>query len=128
MPIFQAMSRQVSRNNFHINCQNLNRVWDKIREQSDTYIMCNWCKFLFKRLVIQKVTIYDKYQSCVDRVKPCRIHMPIFADRQAKLTAQTYIDSFTNSHGTIKSRLLIYFNKSNHDTYHFEKVFKGVKK
>ena len=43
---YQALSRQVSHNNVHFNAQNLNRVWDKIREQSDIYINCQWCKVL----------------------------------------------------------------------------------
>ena len=70
MPVFQALSRHLGNCRFHCNVQNLNRLWDKIREQADNYIICNWCKVLFKKLVIMKVTVYDKYQSCVDRVKP----------------------------------------------------------
>lgn len=128
MPIYQALSRQLARNNFHVNCQNLNRVWDKIREQSDTYIMCNWCKVLFGKIVIQKITIYDKYSSCVERVKPCRISVPLLADKITKQTARQYLDNWVNTHGSVKSRILIYLNKSKHDTYYFQKVFKTSNK
>lgn len=125
---YQALSRQVSHNNVHINCQNLNRVWDKIREQSDIYIRCNWCKVLFNKLVIQKITIYDKYESCLNRVNPCRIHVPLFANSQIKQNARLYLDNFYNTHGEISSHILIYFNKSTYDTYYFEKLLKNGKK
>ena len=126
MPAYQALSRQVSRNNFHINTQNLNRLWDKIREQSDIYIMCNKCIYIFG-IVLQKVTIYDKYQSCVDRVKPCRIRVPLFAKSDVKQSAKQYLDNWINTHGKVTSHWLSNFNKSKHDTYYFEKLFKEGK-
>lgn len=58
---FMALSRHLGECNVHFNAQNLNRVWDKIREQSDIYIMCNWCKVFFGKLVIQRVTLYENY-------------------------------------------------------------------
>lgn len=120
---YQALSRQVSHNNFHVNVQNLNRLWDKVREQSDTYIMCNKCFYIFG-VVFQVITIYDKYESCVNRVKPCRVTSPLFAKKEVKLNVQMYRDNFFNQHGNVKRRLLIYFNKSKHDTYYFEKLFR----
>lgn len=117
---YQALSRQVSHNNVHFNAQNLNRVWDKIREQSDIYILCNWC-FVFLGFVFQKVTLYDKYQSAVDRVKPCRVKVPFF-NKEAKVQARIYRDNFTNTHGKVSSRLLFYRNKSKHDTYYFQRL------
>ncbi len=129
LPMYFALSRQVSHNNVHINVQNLNRAWDKIREQSDIYIRCRACKVLFGKLVIQRITIYDKYQSCLDRVEPCRISVPLLAKREVKQNAELYLDKFRNSYGTIKNRMLIYINKSSYDTYYFEKLFlKGDKK
>ena len=119
---YMALSRQLSHNNVHINVQNLNRVWDKIREQSDIYITCRRCWYL-GGLVIQWITIYDKMQSCIDRVQPCRVRVPLF-NKEAKIQAQIYKDKFFNQHGTVENKLLIYFNKSSHDTYYFEKLFK----
>lgn len=125
---YQALSRQVSHNNVHINVQNLNRLWDKVREQSEIYIRCNWCKVLFKKIVIQKITIYDKYQSCLDRVSPCRIRKPnMFMDKEKRLQYELYRDKFYNTYGDIRSYFLIYINKSNHDTYYFEKLFRKDK-
>ena len=104
---YQALSRQVSHNNVHINVQNLNRAWDKIREQSDMYIRCIWCKILFG-IVFQKVIVYDKYQSCLDRVGVCRVKKPnIFMTKNARLERELYIDKFENSYGKIKSMFLI---------------------
>ncbi len=123
---YDAISRQISHNNVHFNSQNLNRVYDKLREQSDIYIMCNWCIYLFG-MVIQKVTVYSKYHSAVDRVRPARIKRPMF-NREAKMQADIYLDKFRNTYGSIRPRLLIYFNKSNYDTYHFKEVLKNGKK
>ena len=120
---YQALSRQVSKNNFHINTQNLNRVWDKIREQSDTYIRCRKCIYIFG-LVIQFITIYDKSQSCIDRVKPCKITAPLF-NAAARTSALTYKENFFNTHGNVKNHVLIYFNRSKHDTYRFKEMLEG---
>lgn len=123
-----ALSRQVSHNNVHTNAQALGRVYDKLREQSETYIMCLFCKVLFGgRLVIQGIRIYDKYQSAVDRVKPftMRLSLKQKNDPVARTNYQLHRDNFQNSHGSIRDHLLIYVNKSKHDTYFFETYLKG---
>lgn len=126
---YQAISRQLSRNRFHINTQNLNRCYDKIREQSDFYIWCDKCFYIPKmNIVIQKCIVYDKYDSAVNRVKPCRIRVPLL-NKQAQMSAAIYRDDFFNKHGTVKTVWCVYRNKSKHDTYYFEHMFKrGVKK
>lgn len=123
LPVYMALSRQVSRNNVHINVQNLNRAWDKIREQSDTYITCNSCKIIFG-ICFMSITLYDKMESCCNRVRPCRITIPLFAKKEVKLNARIYRDDFFNKHGTVKKRILIFKNKSKHNTYAFEEYFK----
>lgn len=120
LPTYFALSRQVSDNNVHINVQNLNRVWDKVREQSDTYIYCNKCFYIpYINIVIQKITLYDKAQSCIDRVNPCRIPFTLLGNSMSRMQARIYRDNFYNTHGTIKRRLLIYHNKSKHNTLYF---------
>lgn len=129
VPTFMALSRHLGRCNVHINTQNLNRCWDKVREQSDTYINCRWCKVLnlkFIKIVFQGITIYDKYQSCVDRVKPCRVRVPIF-NKVARMNALTYRDNFINTHGKVKNKLLIYRHKGDYNTYHFYDLLKWGK-
>lgn len=123
---FMALSRHLGDCNVHLNVQNLNRAWDKLREQSDIYIRCDWCKVLFRKLVIQKITTYEKYQSCVDRVPPYRVAAPWFnADRiqRWKIDKQKYECTY----GKVKSRILIYVNRSNYDTRIFKEVLSHEK-
>lgn len=121
---FQALSRQIGRCNVHTNAQNLNRVWDKLREQSDTYIRCCWCIY-FLGFVFQKVVIYDKYESCLNRLNPCRIKKPLFCNKMRKQQVELYLDNFYNLHGNVKARFLLYRNKSEHNTYLFGDMLEG---
>lgn len=115
---FMALSRHLGDCNVHINVQNLNRCWDKIREQSDTYIQCNRC-IVFLGFVFQTITIYENYDSCVKRVPPFRMSRPIMnKDRQ-----QQYEIAYTNfitTHGKIRRGFLFYRNKSKYDTRIFK--------
>lgn len=94
VPVFQALSRHLGNCNFHCNIQNLNRLWDKIREQADTYLRCERCKVTFHKFVTLKLYYYDRYQSCVDRVLPMK-------KRWGRL-GKIEFDKFTASYGTIK--------------------------
>lgn len=123
LSVFQALSRQLGNCNFHLNVQSLNRVWDKIREQSDCYILCNWCKVFLKKIVIQKITIYERYDSCINKIRPNRVRKPsIFCSKEVRQQFQLYCDKFDNENGKIKTMFLIYINKSNYDT----RVFKTM--
>lgn len=131
LPVFMALSRQVAQTNLIVNTQSINRCWDKIREQCDLFIKCNWCK-VFKGLVIQKITIYDKQQSCIDRVEPYEhIKIPILASKEmrANLTMkdEELYRKFREDKGRVKSHILIYKNKSNYDTRLFKSILKGGK-
>lgn len=118
---YMALSRQLGLSNFHFNVQNLNRVWDKIREQSDIYIMCNRCLVLFGKLVIQTVTVYEKYESAVDRVPPYRPpKVRMNADRKMNISMEK--QRYRTAHGDIKRMLLVYVNRSNYDTRVFKKM------
>lgn len=127
LPVFYALSRHLGECNVHFNVQNLNRVWDKLREQSDTYIRVKSCKVLFKKWVIQKVVVYDKFQSCVDRVEPYEhIRIPAFSSREMRANLVQKDEElkrmFKENRGTVKAYTLIYKNKSKYDT----RLFKGV--
>ncbi len=118
---FMALSRHLGDCNVHFNVQNLNRVWDKIREQSDIYIACNACKVLFGCIIIQRVTLYEKYQSAVDRVPVYTPPKATFgADRKFNIAQEQ--QRYKILYGRIKPRLLIYINKSNYDT----RIFKSI--
>lgn len=119
MPLFLALSRQLSNSSVHYNCQNLGRIWDKMREQSDQYILCEWCK-VWKNWVLQSVIIYDRADSCQARIKPCRISTPLMGS--GKTDVRIYKDNFYNQHGEVKRMLLFYRNKSKYDT----RIFKSI--
>lgn len=130
-PLFQALSRHLGDCNFHFNTQNLGRVWNKIREQSDIYIRCIWCKVIGK-LVFQKVIIYDKYEACESRVKPYKhVIAPIMVspEARAQYLARDEIlkREFEERNGKVKARILIYRNKSKYDTRYFKKLLGGEK-
>lgn len=121
MSVFQAISRHVGDCNFHFNAQNLNRVWDKIREQSDIYIMCRGCIY-FHGLVLQSITIYDRYQSAIDRQRPLRLPRPFLGNRETRMMRDIQIAQYEAAHGKIRDAILIYFNRSNYDTRQFRKI------
>ena len=123
MSVFQAISRHVGDCNFHFNAQNLNRVWDKIREQSDIYILCRRC-FYIKGFVLQFITIYDKYDSAVARMKPLRLPMPLLSNKETRMMRKIQIAQFEAAHGSIENRILIYKNKSNYNTRQFNQILK----
>lgn len=123
---FVALSRQLGECNFHFNVQNLNRVWDKIREQSDIYIMCNWCRVLPGQIVFQRVTVYEKYQSAVDRVPPYKPpKVRLNSDRKLNIAMEK--QRYRTSYGDIKVYNLIYKNKSTYDTRVFKRMLELAK-
>lgn len=122
---FMALSRHLGECNVHFNVQNLNRVWDKIREQSDIYICCNWSRVLFGRFVIQKVTIYEQYDSAVMRVPPYR-PPKVRMNEDRRMQMQMAKQNYRISHGDIKSRIIFYRNKSAYDTRVFKKMLENV--
>lgn len=125
VPVFQALSRHVGDCNFHFNVQNLNRVWDKIREQSDIYICCNRC-FYFHGLVLQKVTIYDRYDSAVMKIKPFRCPLPLFARQEVRVNRDLMKSQFEASHGLVESHWLLYVNRSDYDTRRFKSLLEDA--
>lgn len=100
VPVFQALSRQLGGCNVHCNVQNINRLWLKIREQFDCYIQCMDCRVRFGKFVRIKMFVYDKYQSCVDRVKPMK--------RRFGKKSKIEFEKFTGAYGTIK-KVVIHF-------------------
>lgn len=125
IPVFMALSRHLGDANVHFNVQALGRMWDKIREQSEIYIRCCWCKVLFKRLVIQKVILYEKYDSACNKVPPFRLRRPLLnAERVQRWEIQK--SSYDISYGEVKPRLLIYLNKSNYNTRVFKEMLENA--
>lgn len=125
VPIFMALSRHLGDANVHYNVQNLNRMWDKIREQSDIYLRTVWCKVFFGKIVLQKVMIYEKYESAVNRVPVFRLPRPLLnADRQQAWQIQKA--NYDIAHGSVKSRILLYINKSTYNTRVFKEMLENA--
>src|SRR5690606_12577738 len=61
LPIFYALSRHLYNNNVHVNTQALNRVWDKLREQADSYFKALKTIKIFG-LLFTRVRYYETYQ------------------------------------------------------------------
>ena len=117
---FMALSRHLGDCNVHYNVQNLNRMWDKIREQSDIYIRCCWCKVIFG-IVFHKVIIYEKYESAVNRVPPFRLPRPLINPERMQLW-RIQKQNYDISHGSVTPRILIYRNKSKYNTRVFKEM------
>lgn len=127
MPMLQQLFRHVAAAGFHANCQTPNRLWDKIREHYDKFLLCNWCHVFFGKIVIQKITLYDRYEAFEKRVPPFPLRKPMFNQNrifQWKMQQANYVIS----HGEIQSHLLIYWNKSKYDTRLFKELLLNGKK
>lgn len=127
---FQALSRHLGDCNFHCNVQNLNRLWDKIREQSDIYIRCIKCRVIFKKWVIQKVIVYDKYEACLNRVDPYKpVKTPVLGNAESRAQYRSRneiaLREFKERNGLVKPVTLIYKNKSKYDTRLFKTLLGG---
>lgn len=124
---FQAISRHVGKCNFHINVQSLNRCYDKIREQSEIFILCRGC-WVIGGIVIQRIRIYDQYDSCVHKVRPFSVPTPILANAQTRYAVKLQKATYEANHGYIKNAILIYRNKSNYDTRFFKRMLENGRK
>lgn len=125
-PIFMALSRQLGLCNVHFNVQNLNRAWDKIREQSDQYIYCRRC-IVVLGFVLQWVTVYEKYESAVNRVPSFKGKLPLFAKKEMKNYLEIEKMKYTLQHGEIKKMFLFYRNKSDYNTRIFKEMLENGK-
>ncbi len=122
-PLFMALSRHLGDCSVHINVQNLNRLWDKIREMSDTFIRCRSTRVLFGRIAITKLTVYDNADSCLQRREP----FPFFISNKKEIRMRKA--EFTAHYGIIKKMTLVTFlPKKHYDSRVFKTMLKnGVK-
>ena len=129
VPYFLALSRQIANASVHWNCQDLGRAWLKFREQSETYILC---RGVFKPLlrlgiVVQKVRIYELYDSCIKRVPPYRVPLPsIFSPKEVKNAYELDKARYEQTYGHVEEYLLVYRNKSTYDSRHFKTLLENA--
>lgn len=125
IPVFLALSRQLGNCRVHTNAQYIGRVWDKIREQSERYILCISAK-VFCGWVFQRIRIYEKYESCEQKALPFRAKKPLL-DRVARMQYILEKQRYTQQYGEIKTGILIYRNKSKYDTRIFKEILENGK-
>lgn len=121
-PTFMALSRHLGNCYVHTNCQALNRVWDKIREQSDRFINCRKC-IVLGRLVFQHVRIYERRDSAENEIPPFRSTFTMNKDKRERQFQEKC--AYDNQHGLIKSKWLIYWNKTNYNTRMFKEMLEN---
>lgn len=118
--LFQGLSRHLGDCNFHCNVQNLNRLWDKIREQSDTYILMVRSRFWFGGLFhTMKGYVYDNYDACVKRVKPMK--------RRWGRLGKIEHDKFCAAYGNIRKFKITTFHRPTYDSRRFKEILRGKK-
>lgn len=79
----------------------------------------------FKKFVFQKIIVYDKYDSCLNRVEPFRPLRPPMLSHgtnrgQFNVKNEELSRSFNERNGSVKAYRLFYINKSNYDTRFFK--------
>lgn len=124
VPMFQALVRHLGDCNFHCNIQALDRLWKKIREQAECYILCLDCKVSKRGKVTQKIRIYDRYQSALDKVEPMRVSMPLLG-KGVKTDIRLERANFKARYGTIEQFTIRYKNKGSYDSRRFKKMLES---
>ena len=74
LPIYYALSRHLYNSNIHANTQALSRLWNKLREQADSYIQACDTKN-FGIFLITKYRIYDKYTTAEQEQRPIKYNI-----------------------------------------------------
>lgn len=119
---FIALSRQLGDCRVHTNSQFIGRVWDKLREQQDVFLVCQSAKVFFGLFVVQRIRIYEKYDSAVANVPPFRCQIPLFGGSEVRNQVKMMREKYRIEYGEIKSKTLIYLNRSRYDTRMFKSI------
>lgn len=120
---YAALSRQINSSSLHTNCQAAERVYDKLREQSENYLRCNKC-FVILGFVIQIVTSYDQYDAFVKRVPPFKLTRSLLSGER-KYDYEKELLHYEISYGKIRRYFLFYRNKSTYDTRRFKELLEN---
>lgn len=124
LPLFYAVSRHLYEMNVHVNIQNLNRLWDKLREQADYYVDMVKAKRKFWRIFELRCTVYDNYEAAEKRVQPFVVQRGlILKDKTQRALAQQHKATYGNIE---RLRFWIILPKAHYDTRHFHKQLFGV--
>ena len=115
--MFQALSRHLGEANVHCNVQAQGRIWDKIREQSDIYIVMTDCKVLFGRFCRLTCYFYDLEESAAKQIIPPRFGIgKIAKDNRYK---------FEIAHGKIRRCRFWFKIPYKYDSRRFKKILES---
>lgn len=118
LPIFYALSRHLYNNNVHVNTQALNRVWDKLREQADSYFKA-LRTFRFCGLLFTKVRYFETYETASENRAPMRRRM---LNKYSKALS----DEYQAYNGLVFDIWIVQrISKVKYDTRHFHEVVFG---
>lgn len=118
-PIYYSTSRHLTNSNIHCNTQYLGRVWSKIREQADSYIMALGTFKIFN-LLITRYRYYELYNTAISGMLPYK--SGVLATSEVKAEAKAH----EAKHGIIKDYFIIQKTQNVHyETRYFHKVFYG---
>ena len=123
-PTFMALSRQLGNCFVHTNCQNPKRVWDKIREQCDRYLVCQRA-FVIGKLCIVFARVYEREEASADNIPPYRAPFTLSKSKNDIYLAEQL--RYTNQHGKIDSYCFIFLNKTNYNTRLFKEMLENGK-
>lgn len=114
-PLFVALSRHLGKCNIHVNVQDHERSWKKLREQMDGFITCRRCIFI-KGLNLFRIsmTYYDRRQTAEEDRRPMK--RGFFSARKA------VADGKVSDYGQIKNLVLWGRLKYNYDTRRFKQI------
>ena len=119
-PIYYALSRHLTNSNIHCNSQYLGRVWSKIREQADSYIMANGTINILGLFLITKFRYYELYTSAMSGMLPFKASS--ISTSEIKAAAKDH----EAKHGVIKDYIIIQPIKDlKYDTRYFHYRFYG---
>lgn len=118
LPIFYALSRHLYANNVHVNTQALNRVWDKLREQADSYFKA-LRTFKFCGLLFTKVRYYETYETASENRAPMRRRM---LNKYSKAIS----DEYQAYNGLVFDMWIVQLCRNvKYDSRHFHRVLFG---
>lgn len=119
--LFAALSRHLGDCNIHCNVQRQSRLWDKLREQSDLYLVQKRCiipKVLNPlRLGLMTTYIYSNQQAAEEQVP-----LPHFGI--GSKARDRKLNYFAN-HGTIKRHTFLFRLPYNYDSRRFKRILEN---
>ena len=118
LPVFYALSRHLYNNNVHVNVQALNRVWDKLREQADSYFKA-LRTVKIGCLLFTKVRFFETYETASENRAPMR-------RRMLNKYSKALVDEYQAYNGLVFDMWIVQFAFAvKYDSRHFHKVVFG---